>query len=112
KAPVWDYFDNRVNDRTVADGRAMLRKWGPWLDRIEQRFGVDKHILLAIWSMESSYGEALKNERVMRSVVRSLATLGYADRRRAKFARQQLLASLKILQRGDIDVGHLSGSWA
>jgi membrane-bound lytic murein transglycosylase B len=62
--------------------------------------------------MESNYGEILKNDRVMRSVVRSLSTLAYADKRRAKFARTQLIAALKILQRGDIDVHHLSGSWA
>jgi membrane-bound lytic murein transglycosylase B len=111
-APVWDYFDNRVNDNSVAVGRQMARQWKPWLDRIEARFGVDRHILLAIWSMESSYGEALKNDRVMRNVVRSLSTLAYADSRRAKFARTQLIAALKILQSGDIDVQHLSGSWA
>ncbi|TIP92297.1 MAG: lytic murein transglycosylase, partial [Mesorhizobium sp.] len=70
------------------------------------------HILLAIWSMESNYGEILKRDDVMRNVVRSLATLGYADSRRSKFARTQLIAALKILQRGDIDKSHLSGSWA
>ena len=111
-APVWDYFDNRVNERSISVGRQMARQWKPWLDRIEQRFGVDRHILLAIWSMESNYGEILKNDRVMRNVVRSLSTLAYADQRRAKFARTQLIAALKILQRGDIDVGHLTGSWA
>jgi len=111
-APVWDYFDNRVNERSIAVGRDMARQWKPWLDRIEKRFGVDRHILLAIWSMESNYGEILKNDRVMRNVVRSLSTLAYADKRRAKFARTQLIASLKILQRGDIDVSHLTGSWA
>jgi membrane-bound lytic murein transglycosylase B len=111
-APVWDYFDNRVHEHSVEIGREMARKWKPWLDRIETRYGVDRNILLAIWSMESNYGEILKNEKVMRSVVRSLATLGYGDPRRAKFARTQLIASLKILQSGDIDVGHLTGSWA
>lgn len=111
-APAWDYFDNRVHDQSIATGREMARKWKPWLDRIEQRFGVDRHILLAIWSMESNYGEILKRDDVMRSVVRSLATLGYADKRRAKFARTQLIAALKILQSGDIDESHLSGSWA
>lgn len=111
-APVWDYFDNRVHEQSVEVGRAMARKYKPWLDRIEARFGVDRHILLAIWSMESNYGEILKNENVMRSVVRSLATLAYADKRRAKFARTQLVAALKILQSGDIDESHLSGSWA
>src|SRR6185437_15974793 len=96
----------------VANGRAMARQWKPWLDRIEARFRVDRHILLAIWSMESNYGEILKNDKVMRNVIRSLATLAYADQRRAKFARTQLIAALKILQTGDIDESHLSGSWA
>lgn len=111
-APVWDYFDNRVHDESVAVGRQMARKYKPWLDRIEARFGVDRHILLAIWSMESNYGEILKRDDVMRNVVRSLATLAYADKRRAKFARTQLIAALKILQSGDIDESHLTGSWA
>ncbi len=111
-APVWDYFDNRVHEQSVSVGREMARKWKPWLDRIEAKYGVDRNILLAIWSMESNYGEILKNDKVMRSVVRSLATLGYADKKRAKFARTQLVAALKILQTGDIDESHLTGSWA
>ncbi len=111
-APVWDYFDNRVHEDSIAVGRQMARQWKPWLDRIERQFGVDRHILLAIWSMESNYGEILKNDKVMRNVVRSLSTLAYADKRREKFARQQLIAALEILQRGDIDESHLTGSWA
>ena len=86
-APVWQYFDNQVNEGAVAAGRQMARKWKSWLDRIERRFGVDRHILLAIWSVESNYGDILDNERIVRSVPRSLATLAYADKRRAKFAR-------------------------
>ena len=112
KAPAWDYFDNRVHDQSIATGRAMAAKWKPWLDRIEQRYGVDRYTLLAIWSMETNYGEMLKRTDVMRSVVRSLATLGYADKQRSKYARAQLIAALKILQTGDIDESHLQGSWA
>jgi membrane-bound lytic murein transglycosylase B len=111
-APPWDYFDNRIQDKSISTGREMARKWKPWLDRIEARFGVDRNIVLAIWSMESNYGEILADKKVMRNVVRSLSTLAYADKKRAKFARTQLIAALKILQRGDIDVGHLTGSWA
>jgi len=111
-APVWDYFDNRVHEDSVANGRAMAKKYKSTLDKIESRFGVDRYILLAIWSMESNYGEILKNDKVMRNVVRSLATLAYADKKRAKFARTQLIAALKILQTGDIDESHLTGSWA
>lgn len=112
RAPVWQYFDNRVHEDSVANGRKMARKWKSELSRIEKKFGVSRHVLLAIWSMETNYGEILKNEKVMRNVIRSLATLAYADRRRRKFARQQLIAALKILQRGDIDERHLEGSWA
>jgi len=111
-APVWDYFDNRVHEQSVTVGQQMARKWKPWLDRIEQRYGVDRDILLAIWSMESNYGDTLKNPKAMRSVVRSLATLAYGDPARAKYARTQLIAALKILQSGDIDESHLTGSWA
>lgn len=112
RAAPWQYFDNRVNERTVATGRELARKWKPWLDRIEQQFGVSRYILLAIWSIESNYGEVLSNERVMRSLPRSLATLAYADSRRAKFARTQLIAALKILERGDIAEHQLTSSWA
>lgn len=112
RASAWQYFDNRVNERSVGTGRQLAQKWKPWLDRIEQHFGVDRHILLAIWSIESNYGEVLSNERVMRSLPRSLATLAYADQRRAKFARNQLIAALKILQNGDIPENQLTSSWA
>ncbi|PDQ21478.1 lytic transglycosylase [Mesorhizobium sanjuanii] len=111
-APAWDYFDNRVHDQSIAVGQQMARKWKPWLDRIEAKYGVDRNVLLAIWSMESNYGETLKRNDIIRNVVRSLATLGYADKRRSKYARTQLIAALKILQRGDIDESHLVGSWA
>ncbi len=112
KAPAWDYFDNRIQEKSITTGREMARKYKSWLDKIETRFGVDRNIVLAIWSMESNYGEIFKDKKIMRSVVRSLATLAYADKRRAKFARTQLIAALKILQRGDIDESHLTGSWA
>ncbi|OYR10351.1 lytic murein transglycosylase family protein [Brucella grignonensis] len=110
--PVWNYIDNRVNEHSVAVGQSMAKKWGPWLQRIEQRFSVDRNILLGIWSMESNYGEILKRDDVMMDTIRSLATLAYADQRRAKFGRTQLIAAMKILQTGDIDRGHLTGSWA
>ncbi|MGH6860467.1 MAG: lytic murein transglycosylase [Phyllobacterium sp.] len=111
-APIWDYLDNRVNEGSVATGRDMARKYSRWLAAIEKSFGVDGSVLLAIWSMETNYGEIMKRDDVMRDAVRSLATLAYADPRRAKFGRTQLIAAMKILQTGDIDRSHLTGSWA
>ncbi len=109
---IWQYMDARVNEDAVATGRAMKRKYANWLTRIEKRFGVDRNVLLAIWSMESSYGKALEKPGGLRSVIRSLSTLAYADRKRRKFARRQLIAALKILQSGQINTSHLTGSWA
>ena len=109
---VWDYLDNRVNEVSAADGQTLRVQMKPWLDRIEKRFGVDRDILLAIWSMETSYGRALERPDVVKSVPRSLATLAYLDKRRAKYARTQLIAALKIVQDGDVAPSGLTGSWA
>ncbi|WP_062016858.1 lytic murein transglycosylase [Aureimonas sp. AU4] len=109
---MWDYLDNRVNEESVAEGRQMLQRYKPWLDRIEKRFGVDRTVLLAIWSMESNYGRILERPDVMKSVPQALATLAYKDPRRAKFARTQLIAALKIVQAGHATPQTLTGSWA
>ncbi|MER0238731.1 lytic murein transglycosylase [Fulvimarina sp. MAC8] len=112
KSKVWDYIDNRVNEMQVRTGQAYRSRLSSWLDRIESRYGVDRDILLAIWSMETNYGEILKRDDVMKSLPRSLATLAYLDKRRAKFARQQLIAALKIVQDGHIKPNELISSWA
>jgi membrane-bound lytic murein transglycosylase B len=109
---VWDYLDSRVNPYTVKIGQEMSAKHGRTLAAIENHFGVDRHILLAIWSMESNYGAVLEKEDRLHYVPRALATLAYADKRRQKFARTQLIAALKILQNGDISAGGMTGSWA
>lgn len=112
KDPAWNYFDNRINAHIIALGKQNAGKWGAWLAKIEKRFGVDRSILLAVWSMETGYGEIMKRDDIMRDAVRSLATLAYADPKRAAFARAQLIAAMRILQSGDIDRSHLRGSWA
>jgi membrane-bound lytic murein transglycosylase B len=110
--PLWDYVASAASEKRVATGRAMLAQYKPLLDGIEAHYGVDRHILVAIWGMESSYGEVLHDPKIVKSVVRSLATLAWGDRRRAKFGRQQLIAALKIVERGDISIEGLTGSWA
>ena len=110
--PLWDYVSRRVSDKRIKGGRDALVGNRTLLDAIESRYGVDRHTLVAIWGMESFYGEVLSDPKIVKSVVRSLATLAYGDRRRAKFGRQQLIAALKILQHGDISVDGMTGSWA
>lgn len=112
KSEVWDYLDSRVNPYTVKIGREMLAKHGRTLAALEQHFGVDKHILLAIWSMESNYGAVLNKDDRLHYVPQALATLAYADPKRANFAKKQLVAALKILQNGDVAPKDMTGSWA
>ncbi|WP_019222156.1 lytic murein transglycosylase [Bartonella rattaustraliani] len=110
--PSWSYFDSRVHDIAIVEGKRKAQKWHKWLPLIEKRFGVDRNILLAIWSMESSYGKILTNSSVMHDTIRSLATLAYADPKRTKYAHAQLIAAMKILQSGKITRAQLTGSWA
>ncbi|WP_025658957.1 lytic murein transglycosylase [Rhizobium sp. IBUN] len=109
---IWDYVDSRVNPYTVQIGRQMAAKHASTLNAVQRQFGVDKTILLAIWSMESNYGAVLDKDDRLHYVPRALATLAYADERRAKFAKKQLIAALKILQNGDISPDGMTGSWA
>jgi membrane-bound lytic murein transglycosylase B len=77
------------------------------LERIEQQYGVEAPILVAIWGLESNFGNNIGSH----SVIRSLATLAY-DGRRQGFWRVQLLAALQILQNGDVSSERMIGSWA
>ncbi len=112
KSQIWEYLDSRVNPYTVQVGRQMAARHGGTLNAIERHFGVDKNILLAIWSMESNYGAVLEKPERLHHVPQALATLAWADPKRAKFARTQLIAALKILQAGDVTPKQLTGSWA
>lgn len=112
KHKIWEYIDSRVNPYTQRIGQEMAAKHKRTLDALERHFGVDRTILLAIWSMESNYGAVLEKDERLHYVPRALATLAYADPKRAKYARTQLIAALKILQAGDISPRELNGSWA
>jgi membrane-bound lytic murein transglycosylase B len=112
RTETWEYIDNRVHVRAITRGQAMLEEHGDVLMRIEQQTGVSRYVLLAIWSMESNYGAVLQDKSKLHDIPQALATLAYADPKRARFARTQLVAALKILQAGDVKREDLLGSWA
>jgi len=109
---IWDYLDSRVNPLAIEKGGKMARFYAGTLAAVEKRFGVEQAVLLAIWSMESNYGAILEKPERLYYVPLALATLGYGDAKRSKFARSQLIGALKILQAGDVDRSRLTGSWA
>jgi len=104
---IWDYLDTAVSDERVTNGSAALRKHAATLQKIEDRYGVDKEVVAAIWGLESAYGTFRGSVRT----IQSLATLAY-DGRRAAFFEGELLAALKILQSGDTVAANMQGSWA
>jgi membrane-bound lytic murein transglycosylase B len=105
--PIGEYIDRVVSDKRIAMGKQKLEENKALLDQLEKRYGVDRTILIAIWGVESNYGTQPGDM----NVIRSLATLAYSGTK-AAFARQQLIAALKILQHGDISVEQMNGSWA
>jgi membrane-bound lytic murein transglycosylase B len=109
---IWDYADARVTSSSIEEGQRLARYYSGTLDAVEQKFGVDPSVILAIWSMESAYGAVLKKTERLHYVPRALATLAYKDPKRKNFARKQLVASLKILQAKDVTPEQLNGSWA
>jgi membrane-bound lytic murein transglycosylase B len=109
---IWDYLDSRVNPYTIKAGRAAISQNSKTFTALEKYFGVSGDVLAAIWSMESNYGAVLDQPERLHYVPRALATLAYADPKRARYARKQLIAALKILQNGDIPPKEMTGSWA
>ena len=112
KTKIWDYLDMMVSEERLSEGKEAIAKYGTTLARIEARYGVDRYVVAAVWGIESHYGHVLENPKLVRNTIRSLATLAYSGGRFARFGRQQLIAALKIVQRGDISIGAMMGSWA
>lgn len=107
RTAIWDYLAGLVDQERVDDGRAKLKEWSKVLAEAEQKYGVDRNVIVAVWGVESNYGRI----QGKRELVRSLTTLICADKRQA-FFRGELLATLRILQSGDISQEALVGSWA
>ncbi len=104
---IWEYLDILVNDARIRNGQDMLARHKDIFDKVEKSYGVDRYVITAIWGVESNYG-TLGGDR---SVLRSTATLACVGRRQAYF-RDEFLAALEILHRGDLRPEQLIGSWA
>ncbi|AGI69065.1 putative lytic murein transglycosylase [Octadecabacter antarcticus 307] len=102
-----EYLSIATSDERIRKGRAAFSRHATTFSAIETQYGVDAYIVAAIWGMESQYGE----KRGQIPVISATATLAF-DGRRGNFYESQLLAALRILQRGDTTPAQLVGSWA
>jgi lytic murein transglycosylase len=108
KTPIWDYLGFLVDERRVADGQAMMRKYDRVLRAAEQRFGVNRYVIAAVWGVETDYGRETGDS----FLPQALATLICSGHRREGFWRGELVAALKLVDRGDLRLKDLYGSWA
>lgn len=109
--PIWDYIDTMVSQSRITNGQSALTKYQRLLNQIGRDYGVDPYAILAIWGIESSYGAALENKNLIKPVIRSIATLAHFKRGRVEQDEAELIAALKIIQRGEGTVESLAGSW-
>lgn len=107
KTPIWDYLAALVDDERVAEGLKGLAQHRDTLRRAEERFGVDPATVVAVWGVESNFGQTFGKY----PLVQALGTLSCHGRRQAYF-RGELFAALRILQAGHIAPERLVGSWA
>ena len=110
--PIWDYIEGRVTADRIARGRRALAANEALFAAAGARYGVDPYILGAIWGMETDYGAVLGNSRLIRPIVRSLATLVHQRRSRLAGDEADLIAALQLVQAGPLDHTQLVGSWA
>ncbi|WP_421621293.1 lytic murein transglycosylase [Alkalilimnicola ehrlichii] len=103
----WTYLDQRVTDRRVERGRALLDEHQDLLWRIHADYGVRPQYLLALWGMETNFGGYFGDV----PVIDALATLA-CDTRRSAFFRTQVVEAIRIIDEGHMDRDGMVGSWA
>jgi len=102
-----DFAGKRVTANRVKKGRSLLIRYAEAFDAIERRYGVPGPVLVAIWGLESEFGAGVGDVPTFTA----LATLAYDCRRPERF-RAELVAALKIVERGDLDPARMRGAWA
>ena len=107
RMPIWDYLSGLVDDERVQQGQAMLKQHAEVLARVQQRHGVDPATVVAVWGVESNFGQTLGKYPLLQA----LGTLSCHGRRQGYF-QGEFYSAMRILQGGHIAPERLIGSWA
>lgn len=102
-----DYVATRVSDARIRRGQQMLQRHGAMLSRIERQYGVPSQLIVAIWGLETDFGADTGKQ----PTIRVLATMAH-DCRRTELFQKELLAALRIVQRGDLTLAQMRGAYA
>jgi lytic murein transglycosylase len=103
-----DYARTRVIPARINRARQLMARYADLLSRIEKQYGVPRELIMAIWTMETDNGTGDMGKL---PVIRTLSTLAW-DCRRSDLFQGELIAALKILQRGDLPLRDLIGAYA
>jgi lytic murein transglycosylase len=103
-----EYAATRVIPARLKRAANLMQRHAALLTRVERQYGVPKELLMAIWTLESDNGTGDMGKL---PVVRTIATLAH-DCRRTELFQGELLAALKIVQRGDLPLRDLIGAYA
>ena len=105
---TFEQFSGRmISPDRMKKGSAHLVKNATMFERIEREYGVPGPILVAIWGLETDFGVNQGKFQIIRSV----ATLAHDCRRTDKF-QAELMATLRIIESGDMTPAELKGLWA
>lgn len=102
------YVATRVTTGRVTRGKQMLQRHAGLLGRIERQYGVPPAVLVAIWGLETDFGSGDMGKL---PTFRVLATMAH-DCRRTELFQRELLAALRVLQRGDLSLAEMRGAYA
>jgi lytic murein transglycosylase len=103
-----EYAATRVVPARINRAKKLMQAHPALLSRIERQFGVPKELIMAIWTLETDNGTGDMGKL---PVVRTIATLAH-DCRRSELFQTELIAALKIVQRGDLPLRDLIGAYA
>jgi len=109
---IWDYLDKRVTSSRIDKGQAAIERNRALFADVGRRTGVDPYLLGAIWGIETDYGAVLGNKKLIRPIIRSLATLVHQRRGRLKEDEVDFIGALKLLEMNRMTPSELVGSWA
>lgn len=109
---VWQYLNKRVSDWRIQAGKARAREYASLLAQVEEKYAVDRYIMLGLWGMESAFGDVVLNPKHMRPVIPALAALAWGEPRRRSYWEQELINALIIVERGWAMPDEMIGSWA
>ena len=104
---TYEYIEKRIDEKRIQTAKNLLNENSVLLDKVNNKFNVDKEILIALWGIETNFG--VNKGKV--DIISALSTLSF-DNRRPEYFEKELIILLKLIDNKTIKYESLYGSWA